>query len=358
MQPAVVLGTGTGECIAACCAGIVSMEDSLLWLMEVGEGNGRQVGEFACQVTSHAAAIPWFTAGPQQSPALTSWFRNTASAALPLSDLQKENCSGYLAMGAAAAFEEFDKAAFSLSGPHLVSMRPNSDDTRALLEAAAGLYVLGCEFDFSALYGSRPRTVSLPTYPFERERYWFDAEENAALPRSLSSHASQSAPKTGSMSSPGRRDPFLNQLPLARNAAFQTCWKSSQHLGPPRLFCDVDEAGTWLQKICGGYARTILEQLGLKLSEGKEFTLDALLGELRIAPGRERILGRLLAILTEDGLLERKGEFYHCTGSHREGRSRLGTLRTERPLSGNRDRACHSEALCIGRTAAVLRGSL
>jgi len=29
LQPALVVGSGTGECIAACCAGVVSMEDAL-----------------------------------------------------------------------------------------------------------------------------------------------------------------------------------------------------------------------------------------------------------------------------------------------------------------------------------------
>src|SRR5262249_5070807 len=38
------------------------------------------------------------------------------------------------------------------------------------------LWVKGLAFDWSGLYGeTRPRRLSLPTYPFARERYWLPA---------------------------------------------------------------------------------------------------------------------------------------------------------------------------------------
>jgi polyketide synthase PksN len=43
------------------------------------------------------------------------------------------------------------------------------------------LWTKGLTFDWNELYGNRkPRRISLPTYPFARERYWVDSE--AALP--------------------------------------------------------------------------------------------------------------------------------------------------------------------------------
>ena len=69
LEPALVLGTGTGECIAACCAGVVSMEDALLLLIELGKGNHRQAEELARQIRPQAAAVPWFAAEPRaESP--------------------------------------------------------------------------------------------------------------------------------------------------------------------------------------------------------------------------------------------------------------------------------------------------
>lgn len=45
----------------------------------------------------------------------------------------------------------------------------------AELERLAALYVRGGSIDWNAVYGNTPhRRVSLPTYPFQRQRYWID----------------------------------------------------------------------------------------------------------------------------------------------------------------------------------------
>lgn len=63
--------------------------------------------------------------------------------------------------------------------PHLVwlsSLRPGRDEWRTMLTAAAELYVRGLPMDWRAF--DRPyarRRVALPTYPFQRRRYWTTA---------------------------------------------------------------------------------------------------------------------------------------------------------------------------------------
>jgi acyl transferase domain-containing protein/acyl carrier protein len=55
----------------------------------------------------------------------------------------------------------------------LASMRKGRAEWRQLLDAVAGLYVRGVSFDWNAF--DRPyarRKADLPTYPFQRERYW------------------------------------------------------------------------------------------------------------------------------------------------------------------------------------------
>lgn len=47
------------------------------------------------------------------------------------------------------------------------------------LMALAELYVTGYDLDWGSLYGDlTPRRISLPTYPFERERYWIPQSED------------------------------------------------------------------------------------------------------------------------------------------------------------------------------------
>nr|ADH04659.1 TugC [Chondromyces crocatus] len=55
-------------------------------------------------------------------------------------------------------------------------LRNDRDDRHALLLALAGLHARGHHLDWSAVFAPfHPRRVSLPTYPFQRDRYWLDA---------------------------------------------------------------------------------------------------------------------------------------------------------------------------------------
>jgi acyl transferase domain-containing protein/NADPH:quinone reductase-like Zn-dependent oxidoreductase/acyl carrier protein len=83
----------------------------------------------------------------------------------------------------------------SLSRAHLgsragaawvTSMRPPRDELEQSLSAVGAVYEAGLKVRWQALYpGARPRTP-IPTYPYERQRYWF-----AKRPRILSSEPSQ-----------------------------------------------------------------------------------------------------------------------------------------------------------------------
>jgi phthiocerol/phenolphthiocerol synthesis type-I polyketide synthase E len=68
----------------------------------------------------------------------------------------------------------------------------------AILEAAGRLWLQGVALDFESMHRqTRPRRVPLPTYPFERERYWVDAEAAApGAPRSRPSAIGDNRPLT------------------------------------------------------------------------------------------------------------------------------------------------------------------
>ncbi len=63
------------------------------------------------------------------------------------------------------------------------SLRRDCDERRAMLESLGALYEAGCNPDWLALHPQRGRIVSLPTYPWQRERFWTDHrnERNARL---------------------------------------------------------------------------------------------------------------------------------------------------------------------------------
>jgi acyl transferase domain-containing protein/NADPH:quinone reductase-like Zn-dependent oxidoreductase len=63
------------------------------------------------------------------------------------------------------------------SWPVLPSLRRGRDDQRQMLQALAGLYVRGQPVRWAAFEQGEPRSrVRLPTYPFQRERAWFDVK--------------------------------------------------------------------------------------------------------------------------------------------------------------------------------------
>lgn len=51
------------------------------------------------------------------------------------------------------------------------------EDTEVLLEGVARLWLAGVPVDWQALQSEKRRRVPLPTYPFERQRYWIDPLE-------------------------------------------------------------------------------------------------------------------------------------------------------------------------------------
>ncbi len=58
------------------------------------------------------------------------------------------------------------------------------EDLRSMLNALGQLWQHGIDPDWTQLYsGERRRILSLPTYPFERKRYWIDAPTNCDEPQ-------------------------------------------------------------------------------------------------------------------------------------------------------------------------------
>uniref|UniRef100_UPI0003742126 type I polyketide synthase n=1 Tax=Nocardiopsis chromatogenes TaxID=280239 RepID=UPI0003742126 len=68
----------------------------------------------------------------------------------------------------AQAKRTLDGAAFA------PALRPGRDETASALTALATAHVNGHSPDWRAVFGEDARTVGLPTYAFQRERYWVD----------------------------------------------------------------------------------------------------------------------------------------------------------------------------------------
>ncbi|KVT85288.1 hypothetical protein WK59_12225 [Burkholderia ubonensis] len=60
----------------------------------------------------------------------------------------------------------------------LASLRPGRGEVEQMLESAAALYVRGAALDWASLHRvEQPVKVALPTYPFQRKRYWVEPDD-------------------------------------------------------------------------------------------------------------------------------------------------------------------------------------
>ncbi|MGZ8245038.1 beta-ketoacyl synthase N-terminal-like domain-containing protein, partial [Methylomagnum sp.] len=135
------------------------------------------------------------TAGPEAEFDAIVYTLNAGRSSLPVRLAFVVRDRAELARRLAAVPDGADPALFRSDGPVPASPDPvwaeqaaahrrmvwadgAADEARRreALTALARLYVAGWEPDWEAFYGDfQPRRVSLPTYPFARERYWVDA---------------------------------------------------------------------------------------------------------------------------------------------------------------------------------------
>jgi acyl transferase domain-containing protein len=105
-----------------------------------------------------------------------------------------------LAQDCAVWFELGSAGSLSLAaGPgtplRVAALHVGEDDMRCQLRALAALYTHGVELDFAAVDAPYPRKrVSLPPYPFERERHWVDAGPRQPSSELPGTHAPSSHP--------------------------------------------------------------------------------------------------------------------------------------------------------------------
>jgi malonyl CoA-acyl carrier protein transacylase len=65
------------------------------------------------------------------------------------------------------------------AGVWLPSLRPGQEDWQQMLHSLGQLYVKGVKIDWAGFYRDYDRSkVILPTYPFQRQRYWIETDNN------------------------------------------------------------------------------------------------------------------------------------------------------------------------------------
>ncbi|WP_143712375.1 type I polyketide synthase, partial [Streptomyces hygroscopicus] len=198
--PSVVAGHSVGEVIAAHVAGVWSLRDAARvvlargWLMEpMLEEFGRVLGsvEFAAPRLAVTSNVTGRIAEPELLRNPAYWVRHveeTVRFADEVSAMRAQGVSTFLEIGPGAALTTMIKESVRASAPGAeqrpgVSVVPlcrrDLDEGQSLVQALAQLWARGTDVDWEPLLGAA-RQVDLPTYPFQRQRFWLDVDAPAA----------------------------------------------------------------------------------------------------------------------------------------------------------------------------------
>lgn len=136
----------------------------------------------------------WIDAGQATDPEYwASHLRRTVRFADGVGELLKDPARILLEVGPGGTLASFVKQHDSKAPEQVVHSsfgysRDGTTDTAAMLNTLGRLWTLGVRVDWHAFNSGRSRRrISLPTYPFERGRYWIDgAESTAASPSNTS----------------------------------------------------------------------------------------------------------------------------------------------------------------------------
>lgn len=182
IKPQAVMGQGVGELVAATVAGITRLEDALnLVVIQPLQTNEEARNSLLRAIDRIRPQIPLLSsrrdsAGHQKIVTPEYWYdywQQTEIDSNPLAAL-----SDYplvLTMGTRTTVPANDTQ-------YLFSYGTNFETSwQEMMQTLGTLYVRGIEIDWSNFASSDCRPIPLPTYPFQRQRYWFAPTSETAV---------------------------------------------------------------------------------------------------------------------------------------------------------------------------------
>ncbi len=196
----------------------------------------------------------WITAADATDPGYwTKHLRSTVRFSEGLSELFRDPARAFLEVGPGQALTSLTrqnpgKPKTSKVLPSMRHPQEQVSDAVFLLNTAGQLWIGGRSIDWNALHaGETPHRVSLPTYPFERQRFWIDPGE-----RTIASKEVEAAPSAEG----AQTEQWFHRRVWKKSAtettppAVQACWL---------LFLDETGVGSEISKQLKTSGHEVLE---------------------------------------------------------------------------------------------------
>jgi acyl transferase domain-containing protein/acyl-CoA synthetase (AMP-forming)/AMP-acid ligase II/NAD(P)-dependent dehydrogenase (short-subunit alcohol dehydrogenase family)/SAM-dependent methyltransferase/aryl carrier-like protein len=243
--------------------------------------------------------------------------RQPVQFAQGMATLHQQGCELFLEIGPKPVLLGMGRQCISGgAGCWLPSLRVGQSDWDQMLQSLTQLYLRGLPIDWTGFDQDYPRRKisGLPTYPFQRERYWVDPvpTDTQVLPLAtpklettiqelLYQVVWQPQPRFSSLLSPPSYLPDPNQLHARLQAQWPEFFTAAQ-ISNLKLY---REAISQLEDLSLSYILYAFTTLGWVPQPEDSFTLSELATALNIQTRHHRLLNRILEILTEEKLLQK-----------------------------------------------------
>jgi acyl transferase domain-containing protein len=184
VSPEAMIGDGIGEYVAAAIAGVFSLEDALAIVANQGQLQllkKVQLNPPCIRFISHVTGS-WIT--DAQATNLNYWsqsLQQTENFSESISQLLQQFEGVFIEVGPGANLSTITKQHLDINAKqHVLTClsQEQLSDVSFLLEILGKLWLFGVEIDWSGFYTEEQRhRLPLPTYPFERQRYWIEAKK-------------------------------------------------------------------------------------------------------------------------------------------------------------------------------------
>ena len=206
----------------------------------------------------------------------------------------------------------------------LPSLRRGVGGWRSMLESLASLFVRGVAIDwmaFDAAHGRR--RVALPTYPFQRQRYWGETggsgQGGDGMPvppeaRGNQEDEASTSPLYYVAWTPAPSHPNTEATGLAAMPAIvEAVACRAVRAGAEYNLANCGEFLSEMDRLCAAYIVRAFDQLGVDLRSPKRLVAAGLPDRLGVTARHHRLFGRMLEILAEEGILRREGADWTVT---------------------------------------------
>jgi acyl transferase domain-containing protein/SAM-dependent methyltransferase len=196
----------------------------------------------------------------------------------------------------------------------LTSLRRGKDDWNELLTSLADLHVQGVPIDFAGFDGPyQRRRISLPTYPFDRERYWA-----APIPRRGQRDSDGSAlakaadaPDTSGLYYKIEWEPAPTAYPLRRPSELkEEAVDRFKELAAQNDFAVYNRSRPEFDRLTVDFICKALADLGFVATPGRRFSVRSEASLLGIAERHFRLFEALMVLLARHGILIRHHSDY------------------------------------------------